>query len=67
MIKASALIPQALIPLSEGWGYVWGTYGQLWTATSNITSRAPASSKEQYRLYGKQWVGHRVCDCSGLL
>lgn len=66
-IKASDLIKQVLIPLNEGWGYVWGTYGQLWTENSNITSRAPANSKEQYRLHGKKWIGHRVTDCSGLL
>ena len=67
MISANDFIRQVYIPLQEGWGYIWGTYGQTWTASSRITSSAPASSKQQAALYGSKWIGKRVTDCSGLL
>lgn len=67
MVTAKAFCDQCRIPLSEGWGYIWGTYGQTWTASSRITSKAPATSKSQAAKYGSKWIGKRVTDCSGLL
>ena len=67
MITAKQLCEQVKIPLDEGWGYIWGTYGQLWTEKSKITSKAPASSKSNAAKYGNKWIGKRVTDCSGLL
>lgn len=67
MVTAKAFCDQCRIPLNEGWGYIWGTYGQTWTASSRITSKAPASSKTQAAKYGNKWIGKRVTDCSGLL
>ena len=66
MVTAKDFCTQCCIPLSEGWGYIWGTYGQVWTANSKISSSAPASSKAQAKKYGSKWYGKRVTDCSGL-
>ena len=46
---------------SEGWGYIWGRYGQIWTKENQA-----AATRETTRLYGSRWIGHRVADCSGL-
>ncbi|MBR6029109.1 MAG: SH3 domain-containing protein [Clostridia bacterium] len=48
--------------LDEGWGYIWGTSGQVWTAASQA-----AADREATRKYGARWIGKRVADCSGLL
>ena len=49
------------IPLDDGWGYIWGAYGQTWTQ-----KKQDAATREQTVKYGQQWVGHKVTDCSGL-
>ena len=46
----------------EGWGYIWGTRGQIWTAAAQR-----AATRAQTVKYGSQWIGKRVCDCSGLV
>lgn len=53
-----ALIHQAL---REGWGYIWGAYGQTWTQKDQDNATRDMTIK-----YGQQWVGKRVADCSGL-
>ena len=67
MIKVNDWLQKVYIPLQEGWGYIWGTSGQVWTAKSKISSSAPASSKTNAAKYGSKWYGKRVTDCSGLL
>lgn len=61
MITAEALIAQCGIPLEEKWGYIWGASGQLWTQ-----EKQDAATDATIREFGQQWVGRRVCDCSGL-
>ena len=61
MITANDLIAQCEIPLEEKWGYIWGAYGQVWTQ-----EKQDAATDATIRQYGQQWVGRRVCDCSGL-
>lgn len=61
-IKAASLIAQCLIPLTEGWGYIWGSYGQVHTQAAQNSA-----TREQTRKWGQRWVGKRVVDCSGLL
>jgi len=61
MITANALIAQCEIPLEEKWGYIWGASGQVWTQANQ-----DAATDSMIRQYGQQWVGRRVCDCSGL-
>ena len=61
MITANALIAQCGIPLEERWGYIWGTSGELWTK-----EKQEAATEAMAKQYGAQWIGKRVCDCSGL-
>lgn len=61
MITAQALIAQCEIPLKEKWGYIWGKAGEVWTQAMQ-----DAATDFTIREYGQQWVGRRVCDCSGL-
>lgn len=61
MIRAEDLIGMFQKALDEGWGYIWGKYGQVWTQ-----KQQNAATDEKIREYGQQWVGKRVADCSGL-
>ena len=61
VITARALCDQCRIPLDEGWGYIWGASGEMWTQ-----EKQNAATDATIKEYGQQWVGHRVCDCSGL-
>lgn len=60
-ISASDLIEKAQYALKNRWGYIWGGRGQIWTQAAQN-----AATREQTRLYGQQWVGKHVVDCSGL-
>ena len=62
MINNRDFANAALIPYQEGWGYIWGASGQLWT----VEAQAQAT-REQTVKYGKKWIGKRVVDCSGLV
>lgn len=62
MVKARDFIAQVQIPLREGWGYIYGTSGVLWTQ-----EKQNASTRDMTIRYGSQWIGHMVTDCSGLV
>lgn len=62
MVTAAEFIHKVKIPLSEGWGYIWGTWGQMWTK-----ERQEKATREMTKKYGARWIGHYVTDCSGLL
>lgn len=59
---AQSFCSRALIPLTEKWGYIYGKSGQVWTAQDQKNA-----SRETTVKYGAQWIGRRVCDCSGLV
>ena len=61
MIKASDLIAKFQYALDEGWGYIWGKSGQVWTQRDQENA-----SREMTVKYGAKWIGHVVADCSGL-
>ena len=61
MIKAADLIRLWRQAFDDGWGYIWGTYGQAWTQ-----AKQKAATRETTIKYGSKWIGHRVSDCSGL-
>ena len=61
MVKAADLIPLFWEAINCGGGYIWGRYGQTWTAANQR-----AATREQTVKWGAQWIGHRVWDCSGL-
>lgn len=60
-ISSSELIAQFQTALRDGWGYIYGASGEIWTQ-----AQQNAASREQTKKYGQKWVGHRVADCSGL-
>ncbi len=61
MIQASDFVSKVRYALDDNWGYVWGCYGQTWTAAKQAAATRPTTVQ-----YGAQWIGHRVADCSGL-
>ena len=61
MITARELIGKFREALDDNWGYIWGKYGQYWTKQDQENT-----TDEKARIYGAQWIGHRVADCSGL-
>lgn len=61
MITANDLCNTAMIAIYEGWGYIWGKWGQVWTAQEQKNATRDMTVK-----YGAKWIGKRVCDCSGL-
>ena len=61
MIKAADLIDLWWSAINDKWGYIWGRYGQVWTAANQA-----AATREQTVKWGSQWIGHHVADCSGL-
>ena len=68
MIKAKAFIEQVTIPLREGWGYIYGTAGKMWTRALQDRLNLKADEKRALsRRYGEKWIGKRVTDCSGLV
>ena len=62
MVTAKEFVAQVWIPLNEGWGYIYGTWGKMWTEALQ-----QAATREQTKKYGAQWIGHMVTDCSGLI
>ena len=62
MVTAEEFIEKAKIPLLDGWGYIYGTWGTQWTA-----KKQAASTREMTVRYGSKWIGKMVTDCSGLL
>ena len=67
IISTSALIEKFQQALSEGWGYIWGTAGEKWTAAKQKElEKTTDKSRAMGRKYGSKWIGHMVADCSGL-
>lgn len=68
MVTAKAFIEQVMVPYREGWGYIYGTCGKLWTRELQDNIEHTTDSKRAAsRQYGSQWIGKMVTDCSGLL
>lgn len=82
MITQTALIQKFRFALTEKWGYIWGTAGEVWTQAKqnalvqvfinkygpNWKDNEKAKKEDKYRgaLNGSKWIGHTVADCSGL-
>lgn len=62
MISADQFIAKVKIPLFDGWGYIYGTWGTLWTQ-----KKQDAATREMAVKYGSKWIGDMVTDCSGLI
>ena len=61
MVTAAAFADQCMIPYNDGWGYIYGTWGSIWTEKKQKAATRPQTVK-----YGARWVGKMVTDCSGL-
>lgn len=61
-IPVKALYDNCEMMLHEGWGYIWGTAGVLWTE-----AKQKAVENEMAQKYGSRWIGHYVTDCSGVM
>lgn len=61
-VPAKEFIAQCRIPLDEKWGYIYGTWGVVWTE-----ARQKAATREMTVKYGSRWIGRKVTDCSGLI
>lgn len=67
MITTQALIDKFRQALQEGWGYIWGTAGETWTAEKQKElEKTTDKDRAQGREYGSKWIGKKVADCSGL-
>ena len=67
-IKVSAFIQQVKIPLKEQWGYIYGTWGRVWTAQLQQAWSQPSRTNwQKTKQYGSKWIGRMVTDCSGLV
>ena len=62
MVKAAAFVEKVRIPLDAHWGYIYGTWGEIWTEAKQKRATRPMTIQ-----YGSQWIGRMVTDCSGLL
>ena len=61
IVKPADLVAHCMRYYNEGWGYIYGAYGQIWTQAAQNKS-----TDEQVIKYGQQWVGKHVIDCSGV-
>ena len=67
MITTQAVIEKFRQALKEGWGYIWGTAGETWTAAKQKElEKTTDRDRAQGREYGSKWIGKKVADCSGL-
>ena len=81
-IKTGDLIAKFQYALDNKWGYILNTWHTLWTAEAQAekvrymvknfgadwknSQAAAGNSCYTAALYGDQWIGHWVTDCSGL-
>lgn len=67
-IPVSALYSNCEMMVRDHWGYIWGTAGVKCTqAVIDKAIELSPSTAETTEKYGKQWLGHMVTDCSGLI
>ena len=61
MIKSTDFCALVWRAYNEGWGYIFGKYGQIWTQADQ-----DRATDDMAKRYGSKWIGKRVADCSGL-
>lgn len=56
---------------NDGWGYVYGTIGQMCTTSllDSCAKRCPGDNEAggPMRTLGNKWIGKHVADCAGLI
>ena len=81
-ISTADLITKFRYALTNGWGYILGTWHTQWTQSLQnakvsymqnkygsgwkTSEKAKADDYYYAALYGAKWIGHWVTDCSGL-
>lgn len=66
-LKPEQIVDDALYALREGWGYIRGKSGQVWTDEEQSAVENDPEGREQTKLYGRKWIGKRVADGCGLI
>ena len=69
MATGKQFAEESLRAYNEGWGYIWGTSGQVWTQAQQDRMAKDKADNPNYAMsiqYGSKWIGKRVTDCSGL-
>lgn len=63
------LVKWAEIAYTKGWGYVWGTYGEVLSEEQLISkiSQYPDEVGSFEEFIRSNWLGKRTADCSGLI
>ena len=68
-IPVKALFENCQMMLHDHWGYIWGTAGVMCTQAviDKAANNTHNPNSEITEKYGKQWLGHMVTDCSGVM
>ena len=63
------LVKYAKHAKEAGWGYVWGTYGQILTKNSfkSLLAQYPDEVGGYKSFIAQNWLGRRTTDCGGLI
>jgi len=69
MLTNLGLVEYAKTALKEGWGYVWGTFGQVLTESflQQKLKQYPQGVGSYESFIRANWMGRKVADCSGLI
>ena len=68
MINVKDFIQKIRIPLQQQWGYIYGTWGRIWTSQLQRAYSQPSKTNwKKTKQYGSKWIGRMVTDCSGLV
>lgn len=68
MINVKDFLQKVKIPLQQQWGYIYGTWGRIWTAQLQRAYSQPSKTNwKKTKQYGSKWIGRMVTDCSGLV
>lgn len=69
MLTNLGLVEYAKVALKEGWGYVWGTFGQVLTESflQQKIRQYPQGVGSYESVIRSKWMGKKVADCVGLI
>lgn len=69
MLTNTGLVEHVKQALSEGWGYVWGTFGQVLTDTlfRQKLAQYPEGVGRYKDFIAAKWLGKKTTDCVGLI
>ncbi len=67
--NSADLVKFALYAWESGWGYVWGTFGDVLDESTldDRAGRYPSALAPHMDFIRDNWLGYRAADCSGLI